>query len=76
MYVQKRGSDPLELELQILVNCHVGAGKGACVVWKSRPCSVSPSSLSGSICFKQQTVRLLGALIICANVKCLPQWSL
>lgn len=26
VYIGRRGSDPLELELQTVVNCHVGAG--------------------------------------------------
>ena len=34
-------SDPLELELQIVVSCHVGAGNSTWVFWKSSQCFVS-----------------------------------
>ena len=32
---QKRVLSPLELELQMIVNCHVGAGIQIQVLWKS-----------------------------------------
>jgi hypothetical protein len=36
MYVcEKRVSDPLELGLQTVVSCHVGAGDSTWVLWKS-----------------------------------------
>lgn len=30
-----RTSDPLKLELQVTVSCHVGAGNRACVLWRA-----------------------------------------
>lgn len=35
VYHQKRASDSLELELQMIVSCHVGAGNQTLVLWKS-----------------------------------------
>jgi hypothetical protein len=34
MYVCVRASDPLELELQTAVSCHVGAGNRTRLFWK------------------------------------------
>jgi hypothetical protein len=36
---QKRASDPLELELQMVVNCHVSSGNQIWVLWKNNQCS-------------------------------------
>ena len=35
----KRLSTPLELELNVVANCPVGAGNQTQVLWKSSPCS-------------------------------------
>ena len=32
---QRRASDALELEIQMAVNCHEGAGDGTWVLWKA-----------------------------------------
>lgn len=45
---QKRTSDPLELELQIPVNCHVGARNRTWVFCKSNQCFQLLSHLSSS----------------------------
>ena len=34
----EEGSDPLDLELQMVVSCHVGAGNWTHVFWKSSSC--------------------------------------
>lgn len=39
-------SDPLELELQIVVNHHVGAGKKAGVLCKSNKCCLTIEAIS------------------------------
>jgi hypothetical protein len=39
MCVCVRVSDPLELELQTVVNHHAGAGNHSWVLWKSSPCA-------------------------------------
>ena len=36
---QKRTSDPLELELQMFVSCHVGAGNEIWFICKGSQCS-------------------------------------
>ena len=36
---QKNESEALELELQTVVSCHVGARNQTLVVWKSNQCS-------------------------------------
>ena len=41
---QKRALDPSELELQVVVSCHVGAGNGTQVLCKSNGCSVTHES--------------------------------
>lgn len=38
---QIRAVDPLELELQMVVNCHVASRTGTWVLCKSRKCSLT-----------------------------------
>jgi hypothetical protein len=45
---QRRVSDPLELELQLSVSCHVGAGNGTRVLCKSSCCFLGLTHLSSS----------------------------
>lgn len=42
MYVLVRVLDPLELDLQTIMSCYVGAGNWILVLWKSSQCFSSP----------------------------------
>lgn len=46
---QMRVLDPLELELQSLVNLHVSAGNTSLDLWRSSQCSLTLSHLSSSL---------------------------
>ncbi|CAO2579474.1 hypothetical protein LEMLEM_LOCUS1012 [Lemmus lemmus] len=39
MCIGVKVSDPLKLDLQTVVSCHVGAGNRTWVLWKSCQCS-------------------------------------
>ena len=43
--VYVRVLDPLELDLQIVVSCHMGAGNESRILWQSSQCSKSLSHL-------------------------------
>lgn len=47
---QKRGLNPLEQEVQMVINHHVGSGNGTCVLCKSTKCSELLSLLSSPYC--------------------------
>lgn len=52
---QNRASEPLELELQVVVSCHLGAVYWTCVVWESSQVFSPLSYLSSSILYFKLT---------------------
>lgn len=62
----KQGSDALDLELQRLVNCHIGAGDRSCVHWRATS-ALNHSQLPSSESF-QFLVKLLFLFCVCVCV--------
>ena len=54
---QKQVSNSLELELQMVVSCHVGAGNLTQVLWKMNQCSELLSHFSSLKCINSVCAR-------------------